>query len=183
MQNDPKLSARAAGKIYSVDHHKLSSRKQGVRPRRDTTANSRKLSDLEETTIVQYVLDLDSRTFPPRLRDVEDMANNLRVARDASRVGLRWASNFVKRRPELKTRYNRKYDYQRALCEDPEVARSWFRLVENTISKYSIDITDIYNFDETGFMMGIISTGIVVTAAEQRERAKSAQLGNRDGLL
>lgn len=58
-----------------MDHHKLSSRKQGVRPRRDIIANSRKLSDLEETTIVQYVLDLDSRAFPPRLRDVEDMAN------------------------------------------------------------------------------------------------------------
>ncbi|KFY31308.1 hypothetical protein V493_01223, partial [Pseudogymnoascus sp. VKM F-4281 (FW-2241)] len=115
---------------------------------------------LEETTIVQYVLDLDSRAFPPRLRDVEDMANNLCVARDASRVGPRWASNF------------------RALCEDLEVARGWFWLVENTISKYGIDITDIYNFDETGFMMGIISTGIVVTAAERRERAKSAQLGN-----
>ncbi|KFY31963.1 hypothetical protein V493_00642 [Pseudogymnoascus sp. VKM F-4281 (FW-2241)] len=106
------------------------------------------------------------------------MANNLCVARDASRVGPRWASNFVKRRPELKTRYNRKYDYQRALCEDLEVARGWFWLIENTISKYGIDITDIYNFNETGFMMGIISTGIVVTAAERRERAKSAQLGN-----
>ena len=180
MQNDPKLSARAAGKIYSVDHYKLSSRKQGVRLRRDITANSQKLSDLEETTIVQYVLDLDSRAFPPRLRDVEDMANNLCIARDASCVGLHWASNFVKRRPELKTHYNRKYDYQRALCEDPEVACGWFRLVENTISKYGIDVTDIYNFDETGFMMGIISTGIVVTAVERRERAKSAQPGNRE---
>jgi hypothetical protein len=180
MQNDPKLSARAAGKIYSVDHHKLSSRKQGVRPRRDIAANSRKLTDLEETTIVQYILDLDSRAFPPRLRNVEDMANNLRAACDASRVGPRWASNFVKRRPELKTRYNRKYDYQRALCEDPEVACGWFRLVENTINKYGIDASDIYNFDETGFMMGIISTGMVVTAAERCERAKSAQPGNRE---
>jgi len=30
MQNDPKLSARAAGKIYSVDHEKLSRRTRGM---------------------------------------------------------------------------------------------------------------------------------------------------------
>jgi hypothetical protein len=57
---------------------------------------------------------------------------------------------------------------------------SWLRLVENTVNKYGIDASDIYNFDETGFMMGVISTGMVVTAAERREKAKSAQPGNRE---
>ena len=42
MQNDPKLSARAAGEIDFVDHQKL------IQPRRNILANSRKLSDLEE---------------------------------------------------------------------------------------------------------------------------------------
>lgn len=32
--------------------------------------------------------------------------------------------------------------------------------------KFGIVESDIYNFDKTGFMMGIISTGIVVTSAE-----------------
>ena len=77
MQNDPKLSARAAGKIYSVDHEKLSRRKRGIKPRRDTLANSRKLTDLEESVLVQYILNLDSKGFPPRLSVVEDIANRL----------------------------------------------------------------------------------------------------------
>ncbi|KAF5725014.1 reverse transcriptase [Fusarium mundagurra] len=34
---------------------------------------SRKLSDLEEQVIVQYILDLDSRGFPSRHRDVEEL--------------------------------------------------------------------------------------------------------------
>ncbi|EGU85424.1 hypothetical protein FOXB_04067, partial [Fusarium oxysporum f. sp. conglutinans Fo5176] len=45
-----------------------------------------------------------------------------------------------------------------AKCEDPEVIRGWFELMENIIAKYGIDATDIYNFDETGFMMGVILT-------------------------
>ena len=55
---------------------------------------------------------------------VEDMANRLLTTRDAPRVGTRWAYNFVKRRPELRTCFQRKYDYQRAKCEDLEVIRS-----------------------------------------------------------
>ncbi|RKK10989.1 hypothetical protein BFJ66_g17414 [Fusarium oxysporum f. sp. cepae] len=94
----------------------------------------------------------------------------------------RWASNFVKRQPELKTRFQRRYDYQRAKCEDPTVIRNWFRLVENTIAKYGIRSDDIYNFDETGFMMGVIASGMVVTGAERRGTAKSVQPGNREWI-
>jgi hypothetical protein len=45
--------------------------------------NSRTMTDLEEEVIVKYILDLDARAFPPRLADVEAMANSLRVTRNA----------------------------------------------------------------------------------------------------
>ncbi|KAL0933617.1 transposase [Colletotrichum truncatum] len=137
--------------------------------------NSRNLSDLEEKTIVEYILDLDARSFPPRLSGVEEMANRLLAERDAPPVGKRWASNFVKRQPQLRTRFFRKYDYKRAQCEDPEVIRGWFSLVKNTIAKYGIADADIYNFDETGFMMGVIASGMVVTSAERLIQAINSQ--------
>jgi hypothetical protein len=111
---------------------------------------------------------------------VEEMANRLLADRDASPVGKRWASNFVKRQLELTTRFNRKYDYQRAKCEDPATIRKWFSLVENIITKYGITLADIYNFDETGFLMGMIASGMVVTGAERRGRRKSVQPGSRE---
>ncbi|KAG6995868.1 hypothetical protein FocnCong_v015214 [Fusarium oxysporum f. sp. conglutinans] len=108
------------------------------------------------------------------------MANRLLADRDASLVGKRWAINFIKRQPELKTCFQRRYDYQRAKCEDPTIIRNWFRLVENTIAKYGIRSDDIWNFDETGFMMGVISSGIVVTSSERHVKPKSVQPGNRE---
>ena len=180
MERDPKLSARAAATIYGVPRSTLGTRLAGTTPRRDSPPNSRKLTELEESAIVQYILDLDSRAFPPRLHQVEDMANQLLTNRDASRVGKRWASNFVRRQPELKTRFSRKYDYQRAQCEDPEIIRDWFALVVNTIVKYGIAEADIYNFDETGFMMGIILSCMVVTSADRRSNPKLMQPGNRE---
>ncbi|KAK7592451.1 hypothetical protein V3481_007069 [Fusarium oxysporum f. sp. vasinfectum] len=180
LQNDPKLRIRRAASIYQVCHKKLSRRQRGIQSQRDTTPKSRKLSDLEEQIIIQFILDLGSRGFPPRLRGVEEMANRLLADRNALPVGKNWASNFVKRHTELKIRFFRKYNYQRAKCEDPTVIRDWFALVANTIAKYGITLADIYNFDETGFMMGIIASGMVVTGTDRRGRPKSVQPGNRE---
>jgi hypothetical protein len=52
--------------------------------------------------------------------------------------------------------------------------------VQNTIAKYGIHMDDIWNFDETGFMMGMISTGKVVTSAKRRGGPKSVQPGSRE---
>ncbi|GKU14024.1 unnamed protein product, partial [Fusarium langsethiae] len=86
---------------------------------RETIPKSRKLSDLEEQMIIQFILDL---------------------------------------------------------------IRNWFRLVQNTIAKYGIRSDDIWNFDETGFMMGIIMAGMVVTGSERQGRPKSVQPGNREWI-
>jgi DDE superfamily endonuclease/helix-turn-helix, Psq domain/Tc5 transposase DNA-binding domain len=180
LENDPNLSMRRAASIYNIPRKTLSDRRDGKPSRRDIQPKSRKLTDSEESVIVQYILHLDSKGFPPRLSGVEDMANRLLAERSTERVGQRWASNFVRRHPELATRYNRKYDYQRAKCEDPELIRGWFRLLHNTIAKYGVVESDIYNFDETGFLMGVITTCMVVTSSERRGRAKSKQPGNRE---
>jgi DDE superfamily endonuclease len=180
LKNNPKLKVYTASKIYKVDHRKLGERLRGVPPRRAIVANSRKMIDLEESVVIEHILDLAAKGFPLRLCVVEDMANRIIATRNGERVGPRWARNFVRRRPELRTRFQRKYDYQRAKCEDPEVIRGWFELVRNTITKYRICDEDIYNFDETGFMMGVISTGMVVTSSDGRARAKKIQPGNRE---
>lgn len=74
----------------------------------------------------------------------------------------------------------RAYDFQRALCEDPDQINAWFRLVANMRTKYGIQDYDFYNFDETGFIMGIICSGIIVTCADRRGRGKQLQPGNRE---
>jgi hypothetical protein len=87
LQNDPKLRIRRAASIYQVCHKKLGRRQRGIQSQRDTTPKSRKLSDLEEQIIIQFILDLDSRGFPPRLRGVEEMANRL-LARTGLQTSL-----------------------------------------------------------------------------------------------
>jgi hypothetical protein len=94
-------SIRAAARSYDVAPETLRTHIHGTTPRGDCTPNSRKLTLCEEEAIIQYILDLDSRGFPPRPRDVQEMADLLLAERDASPVGKNWATNFINRRPEI----------------------------------------------------------------------------------
>jgi DNA-binding Lrp family transcriptional regulator len=180
LENDPRLSVRKAAKLYNVSRTTLTRRQNGKHSRAEIIVKSRKLSNLEERTIIQRVLKLESQGFPVRIGGVEDMANLLRRERDASPVGKNWAENFIRRQPELRTQKTRSYDNQRALCEDPEKIRAWFRLVANFTAKFGIRVEDIYNFDEAGFLMGILGTTTVVTSSDRTTKPKLVQPGNRE---
>ena len=67
-----------------------------------------RLETTGEQVIVQHILKLGERVYPPRLTDVKDMANSLLAERHQPPVGVNWAGTFVKRRPELTVKFNRK---------------------------------------------------------------------------
>jgi hypothetical protein len=95
------------------------------------------------------------------------------------KVGTKWVANFVERHSELSSVYNRKFDIQRAEVEDPETISKSFTLVGNTIAKHGVLEEDIFNFDETGFQMGVISTSKVITTSDRKGRPRIKQPGNR----
>ena len=108
---------------------------------------------------------------------VRDMANKVLADRGGSPVGVGWPDKFLRRTPALKTRWTRRYDRQRALTEDPEKLCQWFSIVEATRAEHGILDEDTYNFDETGFMMGVVSSQLVVTGSHRRGRPKLVQPG------
>ena len=173
-------SVRAAASLYDVPSETLRRRIKGIPPQYGSISSLRKLSPQEESAIIQYILELDSRGFSPRPSEVREMANLLLTKRQESSVGVNWALNFINQHPEIKTKFSCKYNYKRALYEDPHIIGEWFRLVQNTRAKYGILEEDIYNFDEARFMMGVIATAKVVTSSEARNRPKRAQPGNRE---
>ena len=95
-------------------------------------------------------------------------------------VNINWVTQFLHCTSTLKTQFSQSYDYKWALCEDPKVIQEWFRLVQNTIQKYGIVQKDIYNFDETGFQIGIIETAKVVTGSERDLHSHLVQSENTE---
>ena len=111
IQKDNKLSIRAAAKIYNVPATTICHQCDSRTIQCNTIPNLKKLTNLEEQAIVQYIIKLSMQSFPPRLHSVKDIANNLLYIRDAPPVGKNWASNFVNCQPELYIYYVRKYNY------------------------------------------------------------------------
>jgi hypothetical protein len=56
----------------------------------------------------------------------------------------------------------------------------WFSLLLNTITYYGINDRDIYNFDETGFALGIASTSRIITSVDRRGKTRAIQQGDRE---
>jgi hypothetical protein len=141
------------------------------------------LITLEEEVISRNILELDSRGFALRLVGIKDITNFILESRGAGRISKLWAYRFVQRQPALKTRFNHVYDFQKALCEDPELIGAWFRLVENIKAKYGILDCDFYNFNETRFIIGIIYAIIIITRVDRHNRSKAVQLGNKEWAI
>ena len=163
-------SVRRAAASFNVPKSTLYDRRAGRTARRDCEPNAKKLDKMEESALVQYILDLDSRGYSPNLKALRDFANILCAERGVAPVGKNWPTNFIKRTPELKTEWSRPYSKQRALCEDSKVISPFYDCVREKKEQYGIADEDTYNFDESGFQMGVASPMMIFTATERRGR-------------
>ena len=188
-------SIRKAAAAFDVPRSTLHRRVKGGATRQQAQVNNRKLLPTEEAALIQWIESLDDRGMSPTIGYIRQMADLLLRERGSSflldasitstpvlatTVGENWVHRLLDRHPHLKTKYSRKYNYQRALCEDPEKISAWFARVQKTINEYGVLNNDIYNFDETGFQMGVASTSKVVTRSDRRNRPVVIQPGNRE---
>lgn len=182
IKNKEIQSVHEAAYRFQVPRTTLRDRVNGRQNRSEKRANGHKLTQVEEDSLKQWILSMDTRGVAPRPATVREMANLLLARRGSTSiqtVGENWVTKFVKRHTELKSRFSRRYDYQRAKQEDPKVIQAWFDTVNRTIQQYGILSEDIYNFDETGFAMGLIATAKVITRAEYYGKRSLLQPGNR----
>jgi hypothetical protein len=115
-------SYRAAAQAYDVPRDTLQHRIAGTQPRLGSTAKNHLLTSTEEEYLVQQILSMDKRGMPPTITTVQTMASLLASQHGKPvAAGKCWVRNFISRHDTLKSRYNRKYDYQRAECKDPEL--------------------------------------------------------------
>jgi hypothetical protein len=140
LQSGRILHIAKAASIYNIPRTTLRKRLNGIQSRSIVRANNHKLTQFEEESLVKWVLDLDRRGFPPqrppRHSLVREMANHLLSQREDQQVGEKWVYNLVKRRPEIDSKFSRRYNYERAKCEDPKIIQEHFDRVRDVITEY-----------------------------------------------
>jgi hypothetical protein len=175
---------REAARLYDVPESTLRDRLKGRHDRATIRANGLVLTATEEESLKKWITSLALRGAAPRHSTVRVIAEILLSERistlPAPKLGKNWVSKFLHRNPDLKSKFIRRYNYSRAKCEDPTIIGGFFDNFRNIIIDHGILDDDIYNFDETGFAMGIIATSKVITLDEMVGKPKLLQPGNRE---
>jgi hypothetical protein len=82
--------------VHGVAYGTVRDRLNGLQTKCHTIPRTRKLSVDQESALVKYILNLNSRGFPPKPRYVREMANALLAQDGNGKVGKNWVSSFCK---------------------------------------------------------------------------------------
>ena len=129
---------------------------------------------------MSYINELTEKGLPPTPAMVRNFAQDI--------VGKRprkdWSQGFYKRHQDVLTSgYLNNIDRQRKDADTVASYKSYFALVERKIAEYGVEAHNMYNIDEKGFSLGLMTKQyrIFTKEAVQRKRILGhSQDGNRE---
>ena len=112
-----------------------------------------------EKELVKHILHLEACMFGLSITDVRRLAfeivekNNLphRFNKTTKLAGKKWFYSFIKRNPLLSVRQPENTSIARARGFNREAVDQFFNILQENVELHKIDITRIFNMDESGF--------------------------------
>jgi hypothetical protein len=102
------------------------------------------------------------------------MATGMLVAkRDNRPLRLNWQGYFFDQHLKLRSKFILLLDKERATAQDPAVFQRYFELFWTLITLYNVNLADIYNIDEKGFMQRVIAKQKVIVSCDEHFKGKS----------
>ena len=135
-----------AARVFEVPESTLHTQLAGIKPQPETCANSHRLTEIEEKSLIKKILDADKWGVPIQpefLRGMAEILLHEQLHDSKATLGINWASTFIKCHPEVQTHYNQHILYQQAKQEDPRVINQWLDTVYEAIQKHGIYEDDI----------------------------------------
>jgi hypothetical protein len=170
-------------KEYGCNRTTLSRRHRGVQ---GTCAakyeNDSLLNTTQRQQLIQYIKDLCKRGLPPSKPMIRNFASQIAH----KQVGKNWADRFVRNNDiDLISHWASGLDRNRAKADSAFKYKLYFELLRRKIDEYNIDSRHIYNMDEKGFLIGVLSKVKRVFSKELYERGKMRSIlqdGNREWI-
>jgi hypothetical protein len=88
---------------------------------------------------------------------------------------------FLERNPQYHRRRRRALDVERSCALDKGVVEAWFQDYIHVINENGILPEDIYNFDETGFQIGVGKDQWIITR-EPKRKIFNGSVTNRESV-
>jgi len=158
-QNPPEIAKTA--RTYNVPYQRLLARYHGRQSKHERPGAGRKLNNTQDLAVCQYLEHLDRMGTSARYGMLAHCANTiLKLSHNdpttlPPTVGPLWPKRFLQAHPQFHIRKQQSLDIARKNAHDPENIRVWFRGYQQLCMDFGIQEGDIYNFDETGFRIGV----------------------------
>lgn len=113
-----KKTVRALAKEYQCGRTALQDRVNGKsKPLAEEVINRMRLTLMEELALVEWCHQLDAWGFPPRIESLRRMVIDMLVNKeDLDPLGVNWQAGFLKRHPDLKSKFIPPLDKERAMA-------------------------------------------------------------------
>lgn len=161
MDADPRLKAAEAARQFGAPYYRLIGRRKGVPPSNSRGGHNKKLSIVQDQALRDYIFMLHSCGTPANQDTVKLAANRLLYYNSGnleSSVSTRWTKNWIKRQASyLKTLRTKPLAAKRLDAHIVEDIEEHFKAYKKCRDYWKIQDEDIYNFDETGFQIGVTS--------------------------
>ena len=173
-----------AAKQFDVPRTTLQDRLHGITSHREAQERRQRLPPAAEKALQWMIIRLIEQGHPPRYSTIRELAfgwiqTNSATSQYIQPLGVNWHEGFMARHPDLRAKWSRAIDQQRAFTNNPSLIYHWFQLFSETKARYNIADEDVWNIDEKGYMMGV-SAGAKVVLHRSIKEAFTSMPGNRE---
>lgn len=185
VQHEKNINISRLSKDFDIPYYRLYRRIHNKPSKSTRKAAGRKLDDAQELAVTEYLGKMDDMGMSARLRMVPSLASAIlkESSSSESTVGEKWAPRFLRRHPELSKSKQRPIDVKRYLAQSPYNIGHFLDKLKEVLDTHAIQPCDIYNFDESGFQIGVAKNQRVLVRSEHKHRAVCAPGSNNRELL
>jgi hypothetical protein len=175
----------ALSELTKVPASTLWHREHGRRSRGKKAASQQYLAPLEEKAVVDFLLRMSNNGYPVRVKALPYFALVIRRQRSFNfqapaadetirPPGKNWAQAFYKRHPGLKARRVKALDWNRHEKNIYDKVTHWFTLIGKELDDPTILPENVYNMDETGVLLSVLSSLKVLVDKEDLKSCRGA---------
>jgi hypothetical protein len=187
LQDQSKPNFAKTAREFAVPVDRLRRRWKGQKSLFTRQPNGRKLNPAQELALCEYINYFDTVGLSINRAQIGIAANSILEEAHSDKtteppqIGEHWLARFLQRHPEFYRRRRRAIDIERATALDKSVVERWFDDYQRVVTEHGILPEDIYNFDETGFQIGVGQDQYIITR-EPRKKLFNGSITNRESV-
>jgi hypothetical protein len=170
-------SYRARADRGGVPHTTLHHRARGRRSIKEKAQGQQYLAPYEEDALVHFLLQLSDLGQPVRIKHIRFLAFCVTRQRPEPKPpGKNWTQGFEKRHPETQARRVKALDWNRHEKNTYWKMTHWFEVIGRLLKDPAISRENVYNMDETGVMLSMLSTVKVLVSKDDMRDYRGARV-------